>query len=62
VPAQEKLFIQAVRHKAFVAVGSRGWPPQPFRVDRPFVFVIRHKPTNSVAFLGRVVDPSRQSR
>ena len=29
-----------------------------FHADRPFLFVIRHRPTDAVLFLGRVVDPS----
>ena len=41
------------------AVGSAtSAPANPFemRVDRPFLFCIRHRPTDSVLFLGRVVD------
>jgi len=32
--------------------------PDPFdmTVDRPFLFAVRHRPTNAVLFLGRVVD------
>jgi serpin B len=29
-----------------------------FAADRPFLFVIRHRPTDAVLFLGRVVDPA----
>jgi serpin B len=32
-------------------------PPVIFKADHPFVFVIRHKPTGEVLFIGRVVDP-----
>ena len=40
-----------------------GWqsippPPVEVHVDRPFLFVIRHRQTGAVLFLGRVVDPS----
>jgi serpin B len=31
-------------------------PPQ-FRADRPFVFLIRHRATGSILFLGRLADP-----
>ncbi|MFA7237518.1 MAG: serpin family protein [Phycisphaeraceae bacterium] len=31
--------------------------PIEFRVDQPFVFVIRHEPTGTVLFVGRVTDP-----
>lgn len=33
-------------------------PPIEVRFDRPFVFAIRHKPTNAVLFLARVDDPT----
>lgn len=31
-----------------------------FTVDRPFVFLIRHRPTNTLLFLGRVTGPTRR--
>ena len=33
-------------------------PPPLFRADHPFIFLIRHKPSGSILFLGRVVNPS----
>jgi serine protease inhibitor len=27
-------------------------------VDRPFIFAIRHTPTGSLLFIGRVLDPA----
>jgi serpin B len=37
-------------------------PPKPieFRVDRPFVFVLRDRLTGTLLFMGRVVDPREQ--
>lgn len=34
-------------------------PPEPleFKVDRPFLFAIQHRPTGACLFLGRVTDP-----
>lgn len=26
-------------------------------IDRPFMFLIRHQPTNTILFMGRVVQP-----
>jgi serine protease inhibitor len=42
---------------------AAGRPPEPieFRVDRPFLFVIHDKPTGTVLFLGRVVDPGQST-
>ena len=32
-------------------------PPPVFRADHPFLFVIRHRPTGSMLFMGRVMNP-----
>ena len=32
-------------------------PPVAFRADRPFLFLIRHRPSGAVLFLGRVANP-----
>jgi len=34
-------------------------PPPVFRADHPFVFLIRHNPSESILFLGRVVNPTK---
>jgi serpin B len=43
-----------------VAMRMKGLPPPTptFHADHPFVFLIREKSTESILFLGRVVDPS----
>jgi serpin B len=32
-------------------------PPIEVRVDRPFLFLVRHRPSGAVYFLARVVQP-----
>lgn len=34
-------------------------PPPVFRADRPFLFLIRHRPTGAILFLGRLENPQR---
>jgi serpin B len=33
--------------------------PQPFNVDRPFLYLIRDNATGAVLFVGRVLDPAK---
>ncbi len=47
---------------AAVTVGGGlafSFEPTPLVVDRPFLFVLRHRPTGTILFLGRVEDPSQ---
>lgn len=43
-----------------VTVGTTSMPPPPleFRMDHPFLYIIRETSTNSILFMGRVSDPS----
>ena len=36
---------------------ARPAPPEPFRVDHPFLFYIVDHPTGAILFEGRIVDP-----
>ncbi|GAB1298058.1 Leukocyte elastase inhibitor A [Apodemus speciosus] len=68
-----ELFMSSIAHKSFVEVNEDGTeaaaatgcifaagslrPQEEFTADHPFLFFIRHNPTASVLFLGRVCSP-----
>jgi serpin B len=67
----KELFIDQIYHKTFVDVNEQGTEaagatavvmkrlamPQEVRIDRPFIYAIRDNATNSILFVGQVVDP-----
>jgi serpin B len=74
VALDDGLHVSAAVHQAFVKVAEQGTeaaaataigdsgasaPPPPFRVNRPFLWLIRDRDTGSVLFLGRMMDPRR---
>jgi serpin B len=78
ISTQDRLFISAVIHKAFVDVNEEGTEaaaatevspsmstmteePVVFRADHPFVFVIRDDRTDSILFLGQVLNPKSEN-
>jgi serpin B len=71
VTRQQALKVTAAQHQAFVSVDEEGTEaaaatavvagpvslPEPFVVDRPFLFLIEDVETRSVLFLGRILKP-----
>jgi len=69
----DKLVISEVMHKTYIKVDEQGTeaaavtgitvgvtsvgPDNSFRVDHPFVFAIREKDTQSILFIGKVMNP-----
>lgn len=64
------LWVQAFEHEAVVEVDEQGVEAAPasgaamaeshgptVTVDRPFLFLVRDRPTGALLFLGRVTDP-----
>jgi serpin B len=60
VAVDEKGTEAAAATVVMMRAGSAPRPdePTPFVVDHPFLFVIRHVPTGTILFAGRVVDPT----
>ena len=72
INTEADLFIQDALHKAYVEVNEEGTEaagatgvvvgttsiPPTFRADHPFLILIWDKVTESILFMGRVVDPS----
>ena len=69
------MFVSNVRHEAYIQVTEHGTEaaggssvtsgdlsiPDVFRINRPFMFLIRHVPTQSTVFIGQINDPSIQN-
>ncbi len=71
ISSDYQLLITEVKHKTFIDVNEDGTEaaaatsigigvtsmPPTFVADRPFLFVIRERDTNTILFIGRVCDP-----
>lgn len=76
ISADAQLAITEVMHKSYIKVDERGTeaaavtgitvgttsagPDPSFRVDHPFVFAIREKDTQTILFIGKVMNPLQE--
>jgi serpin B len=44
---------------AATGASEEGGAEESFDADRPFIFLLRHRPTGAILFLGRLVDPRK---
>jgi serpin B len=58
IAVDEQGTIAAAATALAVDAGGEPAPPTIVRVDRPFLYLIRHQPTGANLFVGRVLDPS----
>lgn len=69
--SSSSMFIDDVKHKAFVAVDEEGTEaaaatgavmlqsgPTSFTADHPFIFIIQDRDTGQILFMGRVMNPA----
>ncbi|OYT61144.1 MAG: hypothetical protein B6U69_04190 [Thermofilum sp. ex4484_15] len=71
ISGKKDLYVKEIFHKAYTEVSEEGVEataataaviallalPVTFRADKPFLFLILHKPTGLILFLGRLVNP-----
>jgi serpin B len=76
IDGTKNLYLSKASHEAFVAVDEEGTEAtaatlfvvasksmsRRFNADHPFIFLIRENSSGSILFLGRVSDPSQESR
>jgi len=60
VSADEAGTEAAAATAVIVGVTSAPAEPKQVKIDRPFIFLIRDIPTNSILFVGRVLNPIMQ--